>query len=203
MIKKRKLSQGEIFGVALLFVVIIIGFLVYVKIKSVSGFENENLKQEGQYKILAEGTLNTLMKGSTGCFVEHNRDSLKDVINFCLENDVYPSYDPEIECDDGFHDACAYAIQLINESLFYLYNNTESSKGLANVPFEMHMDLPSNQNTFLSNKTFTNFDHFMYRNVVINESNRMRYGYKRAPSGLISWSTSDRNIQLELYLYYR
>jgi hypothetical protein len=202
--KKKSKSQGEIFGVALLFVIIIIGFIVFTQIKATKDFDNHDPKQEGKYEILAKGTLNTILKTSTGCYVERHSDSIKDLINYCLENDnYYADIDPEIQCGSETYNACEHAITLINYTLRNLYNDSDSPVSLGNIPYKMHMDLPSNQNTYLSNKTFTNLCDFEYKGNQICEEDLSKYGYKRVPSGLISFPTSDRNIKFELFLYYR
>lgn len=197
MMKKR--SQGEIFGLALMFVVIIIGIIVYGQIKSVSNLESEDPQVEGEYKILAEGSLNTILEVSTGCYVERNKDAVKDLVNYCLENE-YAGVDPGITCDSGNVYACSEVIRILNNTMFTLFN---SSEGIGIIPFELYMDVPANNNTLLSNYKFTNFGSFEYKGKIVNESNRRRFAYKRAPSGLISWSTSQRAIDFELYLYYR
>ena len=195
----KKRSQGEIFGLALMFVVIIIGIIVYAKIKAINGLDEENIKVEGEYKILAEGTLNTVLKVSTDCYVERNKDSLKDLINFCLANE-YSGMDAQITCDGDTKDSCGYAKKILNDTMYKLFN---SSEGIGNIPFELKMDIPANNETLLSNITFTNFGDFKYKGQIINNSNRKKFRYKRAPSGLISWPTAQRAIEFELYLYYR
>lgn len=196
----KKRSQGEIFGLALMFVVIIIGIIVYGKISALSDLENEDLQVEGEYKILSEGSLNTILKVSTGCYVERDKDSVKDLINFCLENE-YAGEDPYISCENNYeYKACEKVNIILNETLFKLFN---SSDGVGNIPFKLTMDVPANSETLLSNKTFTNFGQFNYKNKILTEDNRRKYAFKRAPSGLISWSTAQRAIEFELYLYYR
>ncbi len=200
-----KKSQGEIFGIALLFVVIIIGVIVYAKIQSVNDVRSEDSEQEAKYKILSESSINSLIKVSTSCQVERDRDTLKDLINFCLENE-YAGNDPEIECGDGIGvvRACSYAINIMNQTLFKLFH-TNSSQNASLVPilFDLNVDVLSNRQTFFTNKSFNNFNVYTYKNVPINENNLFKYGFKRAPSGLVQWSTAQRNIEFSLYLYYR
>lgn len=198
--KKTKIkSQGEIFGIALLFVVIIIGIIVYSQIKNIKSSDETNLQQQGEYKILAESSLNALLKSSTGCEVERGRDSLKDLINYCLENE-YSGIDPEIECDGVTEPACQYVKDYLNESLMIIFN---SSKGVAIIPYEVNLDIPANNLSLMANQKFTNLGTFKHKDTILTEDNRRRLGYKRAPSGLISWATAQRAIEFELYLYYR
>lgn len=198
---KIKRAQGEIFGIALMFVVIIIGVIVYGQIKALNNTSSSDLQQEAEYKILAEGTLNTVLSMSTSCEVERNRDSLKDLINYCLENE-YSGVDPYVECNDGYEGpACAHAVEILNETTFALFNSSDAKIG--EIPFELKVDLPANKNSILSNVTLTNFGQFKYKNQTIDYENYRKIGYKRAPSGLITWSTAQRNIEFEFYMYYR
>ena len=196
----KKKSQGEIFGIALLFVIIIIGVIIYGKIKMINDTSKIDLLQEGEYKILSEGALSAVLKMSVGCEVERGRDSVKDLINFCLENE-YAGIDPSIECENGEEKfACAYVVDILNNTMKLVFN---SSEGVAMIPYELKLDIPSNQRALLANKTFTNFGSYKYRGEVIDYDNRRRFGFKRAPSGLISWASSQRSVEFELYLYYK
>ncbi|MDA3856365.1 MAG: hypothetical protein PF569_08970 [Candidatus Woesearchaeota archaeon] len=200
-----KKSQGEIFGIALLFVVILIGVIVYAKIQSNSDLNDVDLQTQGEYKILAEGTLNTLLKVSTGCTVERNKDSVKDLINFCLENEGYGG-DVEIGCDiegDGILEnfpSCAHALNFLNDSLYLIFN---SSSGIGLIPFELIIDVPSYSNSIFFNESRTNLGDISYRGFEVNDSSRINLGYKRESSGRISWRTAQRDVNFELYVYYR
>jgi hypothetical protein len=194
-----KKSQGEIFGIALLFVVILIGVIVYAKVKSVSDLNDVDLQAQGEYKILAEGTLNTLLKTSTGCTVERDKDSVRDLINYCLENE-YSGEDVPIDCDTGEVMACSRVLNFMNESLYLVFN---SSKGIGYIPFELRLDVPANSRSIFFNESRTNLGDFYYRGTQVNDSTRRKLGYKRESSGLISWRTAQRDVELELYLYYR
>ncbi len=196
-----KKSQAEIFGVALMFVVIILGILIYGRIQALKSLNDDDNAQESEYKILAEGTLNSMIKMSTGCYVERNRDTLKDLINYCLDNE-FAGNDIEITCNDNTHiGACAKSKQIIEHSLNTLYSNSENS--IINAPFKLTISMPQNKDAIFNNVTISNFGSFKYNNVIITEDNRRSYKFKRAPSGLISWATSQREINFELYIYYR
>ena len=203
-----KKSQGEIFGIALMFVVIIIGILVYGKIQALHPNNNGNLETEGKYKVLAEGTLNSILKMSTGCEVERNKDRLVDLINYCIENSRSSYNDPSITCDVGNRGSCSYAIELLNESLFGFLNTSV----LGPIPFKMISYLDADSESLL-NFNLTNFGEFKYKNKILIENTHnpsfngeisyRKAGYNRAPSGVMAWATAKRNIDFELYLYYR
>jgi len=198
--KKIKKSQGEIFGIALMFVVIIIGIIVYAKIKANNPDSQKDLVKELKYKILAESTLDSILKQSTSCSPERNKDRIIDLIEYCLYNSQ-SSGGADITCKDsiGPIESCQKVIYILNESLFSMYNN---SNGL-NIPFLMSISLPANKDTILSDVTITNFGEFAHKNKKITINNRRKYGYNKAPSGLYSIPTSQRNIDFELALYYK
>lgn len=196
----KKKSQGEIFGIALMFVVIIIGIIVYSQVKVLNPNRDADLQSEGEYKILAEGTLNTLLDASTGCYVEQGRDSVMDLVNYCLEFSFSKS-DPEFICDNpiGEVKACSHFLSILNNNLNKLFN----SEKLGPIPFELKVEVPQNPNSVLNNRSITNFGNITLLQKNITLDNYRKEGYKRAPSGLKTWATAQRNVNFELYLYYK
>lgn len=196
-------SQGEIFGIALLFVVIIVGILVYSQIKALNPDRGDSYQREAEYEILAERTLNTMLSMSTGCYVERGRDSVKDLVNFCLDY-TYSGNDPTMDCFDNGEEikVCQYTLDIINTTLLSLFNKSQDSF-IGEIPYQMSIYVPHNMNTKLSNVSFTNFGQISYRNDILDTNSYRKFGFKRATSGLITWATSQRNVEFELYLYYR
>jgi len=194
-----KKSQGEIFGIALMFVVIIFGIIIYAKVVALNPDSQKDLVKESKYKILAEGTLNTILKQSTGCYAERNKDSLIDLINYCLYNHNGEFARVDISCDTGIQDACTYPIKILNDSLINLYNNSNNYM----IPFYLTIYLDDYSKTSLSNVNITNFGDIKYKENLIMKDNYRKLGFSKAPSGLISVPTSYRNIDFELALYYR
>lgn len=143
---------------------------------------------------------------STGCDVERNRDEIVDLIDYCIENSREAYSDPSIKCENGsIVNSCSYALKLINESLFGFLNTSV----LGPIPFKMSINLDSES---ILNTNFTNFGQFKYGNKILvetnptNDKNKISYldaGYNRAPSGIRAWATAKRNINFELFLYYR
>lgn len=191
-------AQGEIFGVALFFVIIIVGIIVYIQIQAFTPDRDADLQQEAEYKILAEGSMNTLLELSTGCFVERGQDSIQDLINFCLEYS-FVGDDPQFTCSSGPVLACEHSMELLNDSLFGLYN----SSVLGPILYEMRIEVPANEDSLLNQVVLTNFGQYQYRGQNVTYDNYRDLGFKRAPSGLKTWATAQRNINVELYLYYR
>ena len=196
-ILEKKKGQGEIFGIALFFVIIIIGIIIYGRFAALNNLREDNAQKEEKYKLLAEGTLNSILKLSTGCPAERDKDTLKDLINFCLySSDI--NDDPQIVCDDGNSPgSCTYAKKILNGSLHSLYG---ANGVIGEIPFEFKMELPeypgADLNDVFSNKALPLFN-------ITTKSERIKAGWKKAPSGMISWATSRRNINFELFLYYK
>lgn len=198
---KLRRSQGEIFGVALMFVVIIVGFLLFAKYKSLNPDNPLDSITEEKYKILAESTLNTILELETKCQVERDKNSIKDLIVYCIENTRSYGDDPSIDCSGDNLQSCSYAINLLNLLLNNIFNT--KGNGIGPIPYKLKIN-PSFRLATNSLKTnLTNFGSFEYKDQIIDESNYAKKGFRRAPSGPRDIATSNRNINFELYLYYR
>ena len=187
-------SQGEIFGIALMFVVIIIGILVYGKIQSLNPDNSLSDLDENKYKVLAEGTLNSVLKMSTGCYIEKGDDELIDLVNFCVENSRDYNSDPTIDCSGEIKNSCLYVNELINKTMFGFLNTSV----LGPIPFKLLVSLPSDPNNLL-NKNYSNFGQYKFRGKTLIEkldvgTDRTKFisyrkaGFNRAPSGIRGWA---------------
>jgi hypothetical protein len=200
-------SQGEIFGLALIFVILIIGILIYAQFKKLNPDNSIDVEKEKKYQILAESTLSVILEMDSGCDVERKRSSVKYLINYCIENSFFSNEDPEIECRNGnTYLSCERSLKILNETLFEFFN---SSYAISNVPFKLIIELPEDKNNIF-NTNLTNFGQFEFKGKKVVEKKltpeEISYysaGYKRAPSGIITWATAKKNINFELYLYYR
>jgi hypothetical protein len=205
----KKTGQGEIFGVALMFVVIVIGVIIFSQIKAFS--QDENTDTKVKYEILAQSSLETVLKTSSGCNVDggSGEDSIQDLINVCLARDR--GSDSEVGCDlnkDGDEDdlgeeiyVCEYAIKLLNKSLYNVFNGINAL--IADIPFFLDIDLNSDATSTLTSQNITNFGDYLYRNIIINHTNYRDLGYNKASSDLKPWATAQRDIKVVLALYYR
>lgn len=192
-------SQGEIFGIALMFVIIIVGILIYGQVKSVIDVGDEDNSQKYRYEVLADGIMNTLLKMSTGCDAYKNQDKLEDLISYCEYK--WGGDDPEITCENLPNPvgSCKRTIDILNESLRNLLN---SSDAIGPIPYKLVIFAPSSSSSHL-NVNITNLGSFEYRGTLIDESNYLRNGFKRVSSGPRKVQTSKRNVDFELFLYYR
>ncbi len=205
-------SQGEMFGIALMFVLIVLGLIIYSQVKSLDPQREELSQQEEEYKILAQNTLNTLMKSSSGCVTRGDEDSIKNLINLCIDNS-HNYADTSVQCDTEDKSACQYAKFLISSKLNRFFNATQSNSEeikplIGEIPFYISFELPneelftllhgfnySNHKTFYENTSKLSFED--------SEKELRKLGYKRAPSGLYTWATSKREFNINLYLHYK
>ncbi len=195
-----KKSQGEIFGIALLFVIIIVGLIVYSQAKILNPENPVDEITEKKYNIIATGTLDSILELSTGCYVERGKDSLKDLINYCLENS-YSGRDPLFNgCDWTDEDilACSKVKTILNDSLRGLFNEDS----LGNIPYKFSISIERSPNSLLHNFTLTNFGTFQYYGETLTLDNYRKFKLRKADSGFSTWSTHQGPIMVELLLYY-
>jgi hypothetical protein len=195
----KKNGQGEIFGIALMFVVIVIGVIIFSQIKAFS--QDENTGTKVKYEILAQSSLETVLKTSSGCNVDGGpgEDSIQDLINVCLARDR--GSDSQVECGGTQISVCEYAIILLNKSLYNVFNGSNAL--IADIPFFLDIDLNSDATTILTSQNITNFGDHSYRSIIVNSTNYRDLGYNKASSDLKPWATAQRDIKVVLALYFR
>ncbi|MFW5704804.1 MAG: hypothetical protein ACOCXG_03080 [Nanoarchaeota archaeon] len=202
-------SQGEIFGVALFFVIIVIGIIVFSQIKALQPEDQLQDMQEKKMKVISESALNSILDISTGCEVERGKDSLRDLIQFCVDYTfVNSGNDPEIKCGSQEKPSCEYSKEILNNTMNSLFNETK----LGYLPYRLTV-FSDADSTIYQGFNITNYDEenddepFQYGEKEINAESgpdSLRYyGFKRAPPGVKTIPTSQRSVTFELYLYYR
>lgn len=195
-----KKSQGEIFGIALLFVIIILGIVIYGQYQASNPQRTVDAQKEGEYKLLAQSTLNSLKKMSTGCQIDSGTDSLEALITYCMDYSRTQSTDQIITCSGVEKNSCSYAIEILNASLNSLFGNQSSVMG--NIPFSLEISTPE-YNHKVFNGTYSNLDSFKLRDQDVSLDNYFRLGYKRVSSGKEVIPTQKRAVEMILSLYYR
>lgn len=195
----KKKSQGEIFGIALLFVVIIIGVIIYGQFQAVKPDRNLDVKKEAEYLILAQSTLNSIKKISTGCQIDSSTDSLEALVSYCMDNSRTQTTNPKIQCGSEEKDSCSYSIEIINKTLFNLFGN--NSPIIGNIPFSVTISTPFYQHRIL-NGTYENLDQIKFRGEILTLENYLQNGFRRVSSGREIIPTQKRAVELILNLYY-
>lgn len=196
-------AQGEIFGIALFFVVIIVGIIIYANISALQPDVEEDSFKSKQYEILSSDSLNALKKVSTGCEVERDKSSLEDVIRYCFDYARNKQDDPSIMCDSGEERACAYSFELLNDSLHSLFNANSSKALVASIPFSLELDNSGFEHEVWHNRTITNVDDFGLSLDRSNSSFYLKKRYQRKNAGFDVITTGRRNVELTFDVYYR
>lgn len=201
-------SQAEIYGVALMFVVVILGVVVYSSWSEKFGQSEskQDLLKKQSYKRLVTNSVYSIMATSTGCIYEGEKDSIFNVIEYCLANSYSgSSYDPQITCmepSSGFvtRPACELSKDLINRTLLNVFNSSE----FLNFPYVFRITTPQNSRSVFYNLSFTNFGEFEFRGERVDESNFLRKGFSNMVSNDKDvYETSQGNLEIVLEVYYR
>lgn len=201
-------SQGEIFGIALFFVVIIIGVIVYANFQAIEQSGETEEFEEKQFEILSADSINGLKKMSTNCEVEQNRDALEDVIRYCFDNARSDEDDPIIECEQESggtveKSACSYSYEILNTSLHNLFNEDSDEALVAPIPFSLELTNPSFEHEQWHNRTITNLGDF---GLSLNRSKGNFYldeEYRRNNAGFDVITTGRREVELTFDIYHR
>lgn len=197
--KKKSLAQGEIFGIALVFVILIVGILIYSQIQAFQPDLEETTRQDSRYSILADDTVDSLRQISTGCQIERTRDSLELLLRYCYEQSAAVSSDPGIRCNDNYKKSCSYAKQLINDSLHKYYHNQTEKSIIGPIPFYFRITSPTFEHEIIHNLTLTNFGSF----ENLDENTFRRSGYRRISAGPQIVTAGSRSMEIEFYLFVR
>ena len=205
-----KKGQGEIFGLALVFVILILGIIVYAQFKALNPDLEKNSFKDGQFDVLAKNTLTSIRYMSTGCFVQSKDDSLQALLGYCFDFSNAPDHDPLITCKDDFGSdfevgSCSYAMELFNSTLqsFFNKNVTEDRTSIAPIPFSLTFTNEHFQLEKVHNVTLTNMYDF---GISLNRSSTDYYKkkrYQKANGGFFILPTGKRPVELEFDVYYR
>ena len=191
-----KKSQGEIFGLALIFTILIIGFLIYSKF---SVGTNKDIIEEKQreYNDLSYSYLNSILEISTLNLEDGTYLSVKDLIKHCL----YQTYfDTDVAYLSNGLDSCEEQQKTIENSLENLFGKNNFNLGPTPYMFKTYVE--KNPNSVLHNLTITNFGEIEYDNTTITESNYRKWGFLRANSREI-FDSSQGIVEINLYLYFK
>ena len=190
----KKKSQAEMFGIALFFVVIIFGIIIFTNITNLNRIREKDKFKIKEYEILANDLSNALVASSVDCDIKEN--TFLEVVEKCVTTkDI-------LTCGGIPISSCDKAVKHLNNTLFYLLNNTIEDKGLTNIPFYLEMEEVENKNSKL-NVNITNFGQYNYKGKIINRSNYRKYNFQRqTPEGpiIIKEGGSTVKIYFELYL---
>ncbi len=226
-----KKGQGEIFGLALVFVVLILGIIIYSQFSLLNPKYEEDSFKEQRYKALAENTILSIKKVSTKCSVQTGKNSLEDLINYCLSYATSNEHDPDITCDDGdVVNSCEYSFRVLNKTLQSLFEKNGDGIANAGYPFSLYIENPNLNHKVWHNRTITNmhvsdltetpYDYegstrditlyvtnYNFSSISFDDRNDPKYylrnGYNRVNAGKDTLTTGRVNLEFSLDFYYR
>lgn len=225
--KMNRHAQGEIFGLALLFVLLIFGVIIYAQFKALDPEFNEDSLTTTKYKILSENTLSSLKRMSTPCSVQTGKNSLSDLMRYCMEFSRGPQYDPELQCDidgSGVQNVpiCSYSFNLLSNSIQELLSN--QGDGIGMFPFSLHIYNEHLEHEVWHERVITNINDSNYgftdssefhpllvssqeiSYISLNSSSPNHYlrkGFNRVNAGKDELTSGRNSLELELNLYYK
>jgi hypothetical protein len=221
-----KKAQGEIFGLALVFVLLIFGVVIYGQIQASKPTFNEDSLTSAKYKILSENTISSLKKLSTPCSVQTGKNTLSDLMRYCMEFADNTQQDPELQCDTDNDEIienvpiCAYAFETMNKSIQSLLNK---GTGIGEFPFSLHIFANGLEHEIWHERVITNIndtDNAVSSGlslpllvsskkidyISLNKSNSKYYlknGYSRVNAGKDELTSGSKSLDFELNIYYR
>lgn len=202
MKKLFRLSQGEIFGIMLFFVLIIIGFLLYSQFKIVYSSEEQDIILENEYKILVESTMQQIKNTQIQCFKDTQISTI-DLLDYCVENTGISFSEYEIDCSPQPYiiETCETLVNSINSSLHQLFNG--STPLHSQKPFEFKI-LPSNSLKYSHlNVTLTNMHYFNLSTNSSDPNYYLRKKYQKISSDFENIPTNQGKFELELSFYHK
>jgi hypothetical protein len=202
----KKIGQGEIFGLALVFVILILGIVIYGKYKALHPDIQKNVFKDSQMDVLAKNTLTSVRYLSTGCDLDSEDDSLQNLLAYCFDFTTSESgSNPQIDCGGPTTvNACEYAIEVFNTTLqtFFRKNTTLDKTIIAPLPFSLTFYNDRFPLVGVHNVTLTNIEDF---GLSLNESNSSYYlkkRWKKANGGFLIIPTTKRPVELLFDIYY-
>jgi hypothetical protein len=219
-----KSGQGEIFGLALVFVLLIFSVIIYGQIQASKPTFNEDSLTTTKYKILSENTISSLKKISTPCSVQTGKNTLSDLMRYCMEFADNTQHDPELQCDLGNGDVdvpiCTYAFETLNKSIQGLLTK---NGGIGEFPFSLHIFANGLEHEIWHERVITNINDTDTRSslglslplfisskeidyISMNRSEPNYYqnqGYSRVNAGKDELTSGSKSLDFELNIYYK
>lgn len=218
-------GQGEIFGLALVFVLLIFGVIIYGQFKALEPTFNEDSITATKYKVLSENTISSLKKISTPCSVQTGKNTLSDLMRYCMEFSDQPDEVPLLDCNvDGNGvvtiPVCEYAFETLNTSIQTLLNEEE---GIGEFPFSLHIFANGLEHEMWHERIITNINdsNFQFTDILnlpllvssekiqtisLNRSKQNYYlkkGFSRVNAGKDELTSGRKSLEFELNIYYR
>lgn len=198
-------SQGEIFGIMLFFVILILGFLLYSEFRTVFTVQQQDAILLSEGEIIAQSMIEHLKTIRIECSEDIITDGRR-LLNLCVDHTGLLQREHNTTChiQNLEIEVCSTFLNVMNSSLYSLFNGTSQSQPLHSSKIFTLRVIPSNEIRYSHlNVTLSNLhDHDLSLNS--SESNYyLRRGYSRVSSEFQNIPTNQGGFEFELSFYHR
>ena len=210
----RNKSQGEIFGIMLFFVIIIIGILISTQLKLFSTDRESDSFEKNRNNELAKGVLKTILDSNTNCNIDKRGNKLEDIIDYCIEYyKPNTNTDPEVTCEIEKNDgttseeekaSCDLALTKITQSLKNIFKETNPPSPpplLGERYYSLEIEVLDAEIKELENEQCKELNHLPNSPQECNKNYRLP-GYNRASTSR-QIETSKETVEFRLFIYYK
>ncbi|MFT4244165.1 MAG: hypothetical protein ACMXYB_01775 [Candidatus Woesearchaeota archaeon] len=200
-------SQGEIFGIMLFFVILILGFLLYSEFRNVFTVQQQDAILISENEIIAQSMIEHLKTLRIECYNSRIMDGT-GLLNLCVDNTDLIQKEISITCEKGNPPlelkVCSTFLNLINTSLHSLFNGTSEQNPLHSPKAFALRVIPSNDIRYSHlNVTMDNLQEFELSLNPSDENYYLRKGYSRVSNEFQNIPTNQGRFEFELSFYYR
>ena len=200
-------SQGEIFGIMLFFVILILGFLLYSEFRSVFTIQQQDAILISENEIIAQSMIEHLKTLRIECYNSRVMDGTR-LLNLCVDNTDLIQKEFLITCEKGDPpielEVCSTFLDLMNSSLHSLFNGTSEQNPLHSPKAFTLRVIPSNEIRYSHlNVTLDNLHEYELSLNSSDENYYLRRGYSRVSSEFQNIPTNQGRFEFELSFYYR
>ncbi|MCH8519537.1 MAG: hypothetical protein LAT82_02175 [Nanoarchaeota archaeon] len=200
-------SQGEIFGIMLFFVILVLGFFLYSEFRSVYTVQSQNEILISENEIIAQSMIEHLKTLRVDCYRTRTLDGVR-LLNLCVDNTGLTQRSHNITCEStspSFElEVCSTFLNLMNSSLHLLFNGTTDNEPLHSPKAFTLRVIPSNDIRYSHlNVTMDNLQEYDLSLNISEENYYLRRGYSRVSSEFQNIPTNQGRFEFELSFYYR
>lgn len=196
-------SQGEIFGVMIFFVLLILGFYFYSQFQAVYSVDEQNSVLQAETEILVESVMQHIKTTEIQCYSNRGLDGV-ELLQRCVDNTGTAFSEHNISCTTPSYEVevCQAFTNMINSSLHQLFNGSSSQNPLHSSRAFVFTIIPSNDVRYSHlNKSFDNLDTY---NLSLNSSESNYYlkeGYSKISTDFQNIPTNQGRFEFELSFF--
>ena len=196
-------TQGEIFGVMIFFVLLILGFYFYSQFQAVYSVDEQNSILETESEILVESVMQHIKTAEIQCYSNRGLSGI-ELLQRCVDNTGIAFSEHNISCTAPSYEveACQAFKNLINSSLYQLFNGTSSQNSLHSSRAFLFTIIPSDDvRYFHLNKSFNNLDSYNLSLDSSDENYYLREGYSKISTDFQNIPTNQGRFEFELSFF--